>query len=210
MSSITANHFKSDSMPESMLDPTQEIATAFIALKQSLRSFVRKRLADPNQVDDILHEVFIKALVALQSGQQIRNLTAWLYAATRTAIVDYYRANKMDIEILDDELAAPEQDDFLKHQELAQCLLPFMEQLEPRYRNTLVATEIDGLTMRTLAQAEGVSLSAIKSRAARGRAMLREKVLACCQVELQAGLVSDYWKHPESSEPQKRDRKSVV
>jgi RNA polymerase sigma-70 factor (ECF subfamily) len=80
------------------------------------------------------------------------------------------------------------------HQELSLCLRPFIEKLAPLYRDTLIATEFRGATMRSLAEAQGVSVSAIKSRAARARAMLRDALLACCSVEIEDGLVSDFRK----------------
>ena len=44
---------------------------------------------------------------------------------------------------------------------------PFAEQLAPIYRDSLLANELDGIALRELAQREGVSLSAIKSRVSR-------------------------------------------
>lgn len=46
--------------------------------------------------------------------------------------------------------------------------------------------------MRTLAEQQQVSVSAIKSRASRARVMLKEKLLECCHIEMTDGLVSDY------------------
>ena len=89
--------------------------------------------------------------------------------------------------------------DELLHQELATCLRPLARQLPAIYRDTLLATDFDGKTMQTLADEQGLSLSAIKSRASRARFMLKAKLLDCCHVEMSGGLVTDY--HSRSSNP---------
>ena len=81
------------------------------------------------------------------------------------------------------------------HSELSECLMSFVEQLPLIYRETLLATDIRGETMRGLAERQQVSVSAIKSRASRARGMLKERLLACCHIETTSGLVSDYHPH---------------
>jgi len=73
------------------------------------------------------------------------------------------------------------------------CLRPLVQRLPPIYRDTLLAAEFDGRPLRALAEAEGVSLSAIKSRASRGRRLLQDELVACCSVTLsKSGAVLDY------------------
>jgi RNA polymerase sigma-70 factor, ECF subfamily len=178
---------------------TGEIEEAFVRLRRRLRDYLRRRLPDSAQVDDLLQDVFVKALASQQAGRAVGNLAGWMYAAARTAVADYYRAQGLAPISLDDELPQNnEPDDLGLHSELSTCLRPFIERLPVLYRDTLVATELDGRTMRSLAQEQGLSLSAIKSRAARGRAMLKVMVLECCHVEMRDGLVSDYHHRPSA------------
>lgn len=169
-----------------------DLAAAFARLRNTLRSYMRRRISDPAQAEDVLQDVFMKALAAQRAGRRVESLTGWLYAAARTTLADYYRAKGVPTEALDDHIPNAEVDDLQLHQELALCLRPFVEDIAPLYKETLLATEFHGQTMRSLAQAQGVSISAIKSRAARARAMLKAKLLACCHVEMADGLVSDY------------------
>jgi RNA polymerase sigma-70 factor (ECF subfamily) len=171
---------------------TEDLGAAFAQLRQGLRGYLRRHLSDPALADDLLQDVFVKALASKQAGRHIENLTGWLYAATRTTLVDHFRATRTPMEALSDEIPNAESDDLWMHQELSSCLKLFIEKLAPLYRGTLIAIEFQGATMRSLAEAQGVSVSAIKSRAARARAMLREMLLACCSVKMQGGLVSDY------------------
>ena len=69
------------------------------------------------------------------------------------------------------------------------------EALPPEpYRGALIATEYEGLTQAQLAQREGISLPAAKSRVQRARTKLKEELLACCHFELDRhGGIIDYY-----------------
>jgi RNA polymerase sigma-70 factor (ECF subfamily) len=170
----------------------RELEAAFIEVQHGLRGFLRRRLPDTAIADDLLQDVFVKALESERAGRRIQNPTGWLFAAARTTLIDYYRASGRPMEELDENLPESDTDDTAAHQELANCLGPMMAGLPPRYRDTLIATELQGETMREHAQRESVSLSAIKSRGVRARALLKEKLLRCCQLQISNGLVSDY------------------
>jgi RNA polymerase sigma-70 factor (ECF subfamily) len=175
-----------------MLVAEDDLGAAFSRLRQSLRSYLRRRVSDPAQAEDLLQDVFVKALASQQAGRRFDNLTGWLYAAARTTVADYYRSAGVSMEELDDETPNVELDDMRMHQALSSCLRPFVDQLAPRYREALIATDFEGETMRSFAEKQGVSVSAIKSRVVRARAMLKDKVLACCHVEITDATVSDY------------------
>lgn len=186
-SEVTAMSLATHTQP----DP-KDIAQAYKGLRQSLMGFLRHQVTDPAVAEDLLHEVFLKALHAMQRGDSPTNLTGWLYTIARNSVIDYYRA-KRPSDPLPDDLVAAVSDDNLVEQDLARCLRPLTETLPPLYRNTLLATDFDGLTMQVLATQEGVSLSAIKSRASRGRKLLRQNVLACCKVDVSSsGEVLDF------------------
>ena len=170
-----------------------ELGAAFSQLRGGLRNYLRRRINDASLIDDLIQEVFVKASVALNTQRAPRNLTGWLYAATRNTLADHYRSARPDSTDLDENLADNELDnDELLRQELATCIRPLVQQLPPLYRDTLLATDFDGKTLRSVADAQGVTLSAIKSRASRGRLMLKEKLSECCHVELANGRISDY------------------
>lgn len=165
----------------------------FVRLRQGLRGYLRRRLPEAAPVDDVPQDVFVKAVAARQTGRDIANLNGWLYAAARTAVADDYRSRDGVSEALDENLPDGNEADALRlHTELSSCLRGFIDDLPAHYRDTLIATELEGRTLRALAEAQGVSVSAIKSRAARGKRLLRARLLACCHVEMQGGLVSDY------------------
>ena len=177
-----------------------DLGAAFTALRGSLRNYLRRRVNDTALIEDLIQEVFVKASVAIGANRPPRNLTGWLYAAARTTVIDHYRSVRHDTMELNDDFADTQHiNDELLHQELATCLRPLAQQLPAIYRDTLLATEFEGKTMRTLAEEQGVSLSAIKSRASRARLMLKEKLLECCHVETSCGTVTDYSRRSSST-----------
>ena len=182
-------------MTETTLDTltvTPDIALAYKDLRQALLGFLRNKVRDNNIAEDLLHEVFLKAISAIERGDSPSNLTGWLYTIAKNSVIDYYRTQR-PTDPLPEELASPQPEDNLVEQDLARCLKPLTASLPPLYRNTLNATDFGGQTMQVLADQEGVSLSAIKSRASRGRQMLKRSLLTCCQVDVsQSGQVLDF------------------
>lgn len=76
--------------------------------------------------------------------------------------------------------------------ELAQCLEPLIDGLPETYRAALRLAELEGLPQKDVAHRLGISLSGAKSRVQRGRAKLRERLLACCHVETGRGGIVGY------------------
>ncbi len=182
---------------------TMELSVAYRALRQTLLGFLRKKVSDPAVAEDLLHEVFLKALTALERGNAPSNMTGWLYTIARNGVIDFYRS-KRPTEVLPEDLAAVEANDDAAEQQLALCLKPFTEELPSLYRETLLATDFDGRILQDLATQWDVSVSAVKSRASRGRKLLKQRVLDCCKVEVSStGHVLDYHPHvkkPDASE----------
>jgi RNA polymerase sigma factor, SigZ family len=163
------------------------------AYRAELLRFVLKRVRDEAFAEDIVHEVLCKAYSRQDTLKDFRKLRLWLYQIARNAIVDYYRSEK-PLEPLPEELVAEEAEGVEStEQELARCLLPLVNNLPPPYRRAVTLAELKGLTQREVASRLGLSLSGAKSRVQRGRKMLGESLLDCCQIELdRRGSIVDY------------------
>ena len=73
------------------------------------------------------------------------------------------------------------------------CLKPMIRSLPDGYREAVAISGVEGATQRELAEKLGLSLSGAKSRVQRGRMMLREMMLGCCNFEFDGrGNVIDY------------------
>lgn len=175
-----------------------DLETAFTQLRQSLRNYLLKRVPDASLVDDLIQDIFLKALSTKRTGKKIDNLPGWLFAVARTTLVDHLRAKSISPDPLDENAPGEDNDDLQLHASISDCLKPFIAKLPPIYRDTLNATEIEGSTLKAYAQTQALSVSAVKSRVVRGRAKLKEKLLACCEITMTNGLVSDSQSYVEN------------
>lgn len=165
--------------------------------RRRLLSFVRGRVGDEATAEDIVHDVLARAWGRRSSLRDGGRMMPWLYQITRHAIADHYRASgsaEGATEPASDRIAAePEADDVRARAQLSQCLIPLIDSLPPPYRDAVRLSELHGLTQRETAARLGLSLSGAKSRVQRARRKLRERLLACCEVELDgAGVIRDY------------------
>lgn len=183
-----------DELPSGRAEQGTPLAALYRQLRRPLLAFLRKHTGDAQVAEDLLHDVLLKALAAGQdAASSTRNLTAWLYAVARNAAMDHHRRARPTEELPQDLRAPVDDDNDTAVAELSNCLRPMAEQLPETYRDTLIAAEFDGLPLAEVARVQGLSLSAVKTRASRGRRLLQQQLVACCRVALSAhGEVLDY------------------
>ena len=154
-----------------------------------LRQFLLSRTKNPADVDDLLQEILIKTYRNLDTVKDPDKFLSWLFQIARNTLTDYYRksgveASRQDTlqrEILTEQ--EPEQYEQVRR-ELTNCILPFLNQLPPKYREAIEAVDLQGESQKELAAKLGLSYSAVKSRVQRGRSMLKVKFEKCCRYEL--------------------------
>jgi len=159
-----------------------------------LLAFIRGRISDETEADDILQEVFLRIHEGLCCMEAVTNLESWIYRVTRNLVIDHYRKRRPSEELPDEMPADADssaEDD--PRTRLAFSLRETIDQLPRQYRDALVATEYDGLSQQQLADREGITLSGAKSRVQRAREKLRQLLLECCHFELdRLGRIMDY------------------
>lgn len=148
-----------------------------------LRAFIRRRVRDDATADDLTQETLLKVFRSRESLRDGQRLEAWLYRIARTTLIDFYRRTR-PTEELPAALATEPSD------EVAQLRLAvmnttrrFLEDLPEAYREPVRLAEIEGLPLAKIALRSGLSLTAVKSRVQRGRAMLKKKLQDCCRFE---------------------------
>ena len=170
-----------------------------------LVAFARKRLDDPDEVEDLVHGVLLRALARADDLRESGRLDAWLYQITRNALIDHGRRHHRRADALDGRVddaidrtvgeasrsGGAESGD--ARTELAGCLAPLVAGLPESYRLPLSLADFKGLSQKEVAERLGLSVSGAKSRVQRGRRLLRDRLLACCAVERDGGgTVVDY------------------
>lgn len=150
---------------------------------KKLTAFIRSKVAE-DAVDDLLQDVFMKIHVSINSLKDGSKLDSWLYQVTRNAITDYYRS-KRTTEELPDWIEQPQaEEEETIRRELSSCLEPMINELPDKYRNAIQMSEMENKTQKEVAAQEGISLSGAKSRAQRGRALLKAMLHDCCLFEV--------------------------
>ena len=160
---------------------------------ENLLGYIRSRVGDAVAVEDILQDVFVKIYSKIDTLKESSKLKSWIYQVTRNAIIDYYRSHKIMHE-LPDTLTAPETDTSeTARRDIESCLVPMIKSLPDHYRETLMLSEIEGMTQKDVAEKQGLSLSGAKARVQRGRKMIKDLLLQGCSFEYDhQGNLMDY------------------
>ena len=148
---------------------------------KQLMAFIVSKVKDKSVAEDILQEVFIKVHQKITSLENKQKLTAWLYAICRNAIYDYYRKNSL--EFSDVDLEELQDSGKVKNEHLDNCLEILIKSMPQDYSEVLDASELQGQKQKQIAEEQGLSLPAVKSRVKRGREQLKVKLQACCDFE---------------------------
>jgi RNA polymerase sigma-70 factor, ECF subfamily len=171
-------------------DGTVDLASVWAEVGTSIERFVRRRINDPHQADDVVAEVMLRIHQHIDSVDDQQRVTAWVFRIARNAITDHYRRVGRRHEVLGaevDHVAESSADAWLDDQqatlsELAACIRPLIDALPTDYRRALELTDFDGLTQADAARLEGISLPGMKSRVQRARRQFGTLVRQCCDV----------------------------
>ena len=148
-----------------------------------LKSFVRHRVANREDTEDILQDVFYQLIKTINIAlNPIENVSAWLYRVTRNTIINHgtkkredelpvYQNDENDDEILKDfseilfnnETSPSPETEYLRSlvwTELENALA----ELPPEQRDIYELTELDGIPVKEIAEATGVSVNTLLSR----------------------------------------------
>src|SRR5688572_18114417 len=186
VSIAVGNTMTTDRLSEQRLD----LESIWAEVGASMDRFVRRRVNDPHQADDVVAEVMLRIHQHLGSLDDRERVTAWVFRIARNAITDHYRRSARRREVPAAELEPltdPSADAWLDDQdatlaELASCIRPLVEALPRDYRRALELTDFDGHSQADAARIEGISVSGMKSRVQRGRRQFATLVKQCCDV----------------------------
>lgn len=160
-----------------------EFDRAVTDLVAKVRAFIRRRVRDDATAEDLAQETLLKVYrsrAALRDGQR---LEAWLYRIARTTLIDHYRRQRPGEELPADLAAETSEGIDEVTAAMTRSLRRFLAELPERYREPVRLAEFEGLPLAKISLRMGLSLTAVKSRVRRGRAMLKKKLQDCCRLE---------------------------
>jgi RNA polymerase sigma factor (sigma-70 family) len=175
----------------SMIEQDRRISELIAEQRPRLRNFIRKRVADESDVEDLVQEVFYELVVAHRLLKPIDYVTGWLYQVARNRITDLFRKKKP--ENFTDAAAMDEGGEMLAIEELLpspdegpdalyarSLLLEEMElalaELPEDQRAVFVAHELEGRSFKELSAESGVNVNTLLSRKRYAVLHLRERL----------------------------------
>ena len=149
----------------------------------TLKGYVYKRTKDRSLAEDIVQDVFLKAVKYRDQVKDPDKFSAWIYQITRNTITDHYRKIS---KIMEPENPGWASDGSNYNECAAKCLHQLIPLLPEKYRIPFQLADIENLSQTALTQRLGISYSGAKSRVQRARKMLKEKLTETLIIETDA------------------------
>ncbi len=157
----------------------QRITEVLKQEQSRLRNFIRRRVPDPRDAEDILQDVFYELVEANRLLMPIDHVTGWLFRVARNRITDLFRKKKP--ESFSDMAVANEEDELLELEDLLpspdagpaglyarKVLLDELDlavdELPEEQREVFVAHELEGRSFKEIAADTGVNVNTLLSR----------------------------------------------
>jgi RNA polymerase sigma factor (sigma-70 family) len=166
-----------------MVQQDQQISEAIEREKPRLRNFIRRRVADQSDAEDILQEVFYELVEAYRMMKPVEQVTAWLFQVARNRITDLFRSKKREAaaerpirsedgseddeefrweDLLPSPDAGPES--AYVRSVLVEEMDAALDELPEQQREVFVAHEFLGYSFKELAEQTGISVNTLLSR----------------------------------------------
>src|SRR5450755_1351685 len=178
------------SLERMSLEQDRRITDVVKQEQSRLRNFIRRRVPDPRDADDILQEVFYELVEANRLLMPIEHITGWLFRVARNRITDLFRKKKP--ESLSDEVVAGDDEsltleDLLPSPDagpdalyarsvLLEELDDALDELPEEQREVFVGHEIEGRSFKEMSAESGVSVNTLLSRKRYAVLHLRERL----------------------------------
>lgn len=172
-------------------DQDRQISEIMAQERSRLRNFIRRRVPDPADVEDIVQDVFYKLVEANRLLMPIDHVTGWLFRVARNRITDLFRKKKP--ELFSDAALENEEGDVMQIEDLLpspdagpealylrNVLLDELElaldELPDEQREVFVAHELEGRSFKELSAESGVGVNTLIARKRYAVLHLRERL----------------------------------
>ncbi|HUE55289.1 MAG TPA: sigma-70 family RNA polymerase sigma factor [Candidatus Udaeobacter sp.] len=174
-----------------MSEQDRQISEIIARERSRLRNFIRRRVPDPSDAEDIVQDVFYKLVEANRLLMPIEHVTGWLFRVARNRITDLFRKKKPESfgdaavegeggEVLqiEDLLPSPEAGPeaiYIRNVLLDELELA-LDELPEEQRDVFVAHELEGRSFKEMAAETGVNVNTLLSRKRSAVLHLRERL----------------------------------
>ena len=172
-----------------MTDKDSEISDVVVRERSRLGNFIRRRIGNPEEAEDILQDVFYEFVEEYRLPESIEQASAWLFRVARNRIIDRFRKKKEvpmsetgDEEEYRLDLALPSPDAGPEAEYARAVLLDALRQaldeLPEAQREVFVEHELEGRSFREMAAQSGVAINTLLARKRYAVLHLREQLQA--------------------------------
>ena len=172
------------------LEQDQRITEVVKREQSRLRNFIRRRVPNEFEAEDVLQDVFYRLVEANRLLMPIDHVTGWLYQVARNRITDLFRKKKPEtfsdvaVEGEDDTLLLEEllpsadagPDELYARRVLLEELEDALDELPEEQREVFVAHEIEGLSFKEMAAETGVNVNTLLTRKRSAVQRLRKRL----------------------------------
>ncbi len=165
--------------PDPMTDRDRDMSATISRERTKLGNFIRRRVRDPSDAEDILQDVFHDFVQAYRLPAPIEQASAWLFRAARNRIIDRFRKKKEQplAELVDHgedgddyrlDLALPAHDAgpeaLYARGVVLKALQQALDELPANQREVFIAHELEGLSFKAMAADSGVAVNTLLAR----------------------------------------------
>ena len=159
-----------------MAEQDKRITETISQERGRLRNFIRRRVPDANEAEDILQDVFFEYVEAYRLPEPIEQVGAWLFRVARNRIIDRFRKKR---EVALPEMPGEEDGHWLEEvlpsadagpeaayarSVLLEELFAALEELPSEQRDVFIAHELDGRSFKELAAEKNVAVNTLLAR----------------------------------------------
>jgi len=175
----------------SMTERDRQISEIIAEERSRLRNFIRRRVPDPADAEDIVQEVFYELVEANRLLMPIEHVTGWLFRVARNRITDLFRKKKPetfgDAAVEDEDGQLLQIEDLLPSPDagpealyvrsmLIDELELALDELPDEQREVFIAHELEGRSFKELAAESGVNINTLLARKRYAALHLRERL----------------------------------
>jgi RNA polymerase sigma factor (sigma-70 family) len=171
---------------------SEKIGTFYKDERKRLLGYIRRRIPDKFEAEDILQDVFYQLTIGFRDIRRIENLTAWIYKVANNRITDLFRTKKpihisysentnddedgpLTLEELLPSFGSSPEDEELKEL-IWEAIEETLSELPEEQRSVFVASEFDGMSFKELSEKTGTGVNTLISRKRYAVLALRENL----------------------------------
>ena len=169
---------------------SEKIGAVYKEERKRLLGYIRNRIPERVEAEDILHDVFYQLTVGFNDIRRIENLTAWLYKVADNRIIDRFRKRKsinisysenskndedgpLTLEEILPSLGSTPEDDEIKEL-IWEAIEETLSDLPKEQRNVFVANEFEDMSFKQISEKTGIGINTLISRKRYAVLALRE------------------------------------